>query len=423
MSLHITQIGKHKFACGLFWQALSRPRELVREAKDLARKIDSDLMVLRIDHTAAQAGFAHTRDGARKGIYSLAAVVSKTLAVEGAVYDGDRQPVHNWLGAFRLPDGVWAYFAVRDASFLPNGDFAGTREEVLDRLHSDYGLGGWNAVIGDEELADQGFHNFNARGIESLIPQKKDGRIKVHAWWGLRPVDNRPSWKLAAGTALALAISAGGLAYWKHYQRQQEDLRREAAIEAARREMQGRAAPADLPPPWVGKPLAADMVRACAARLDHLTPGGWLLDSYECTPGQVSYGWSRGNSSVAFLLEQVPAAQVEAGGDRARLVQPLQPAPGPDEALLEFRQLMPQMLSRLQLMQLAFRMTPLAPPPPAPGGAPLRPPYWQGYGFSIKAGAMRPAAIGELLNRPGVRVERLAWKDGQWTIEGVMYGK
>src|SRR5687768_9872945 len=125
MALHITQIDKHKFVCGLFWQALSRPRELVKEAKDLARKIDSDLMVLRIDHTAAQAGFAHSRDGIRKGAYSLAAVISKTLAVEGAYYDGERQPVHNWLGAFKLGDGKWAYFAVRDASFLPNGDFAG----------------------------------------------------------------------------------------------------------------------------------------------------------------------------------------------------------------------------------------------------------------------------------------------------------
>ena len=73
MSVHITQIGKHKFICGLFWQSLSRPRELLKEAAELAKKIDSDLMILRRDQATAQAGFAHTRDGARRNYYSLGA--------------------------------------------------------------------------------------------------------------------------------------------------------------------------------------------------------------------------------------------------------------------------------------------------------------------------------------------------------------
>src|SRR6476469_4695698 len=122
MAIHITEIGKHRFICGLFWQSLSRPRELMKEATALAKKIDSDLMVLRKDYATAQAGFAQSKDGARRKVYSLAAAVSKTLALKGAFYDGEKQRVHNWLGAFKLPDGKWAYFAVRDANFLPNGD-------------------------------------------------------------------------------------------------------------------------------------------------------------------------------------------------------------------------------------------------------------------------------------------------------------
>jgi len=130
-------------------------------------------MIIRKDHATAQAGYAHTRDGANGVMYSLGAVISKTLAKEGAFYDGQKQPAHNWLGAFKLPDGMWAYFAVRDANFLPSGDFAGSKEEVLDRLHGDYGLGGWNVVVGDAELEDYGFHNFNSKTIEELIPHKK----------------------------------------------------------------------------------------------------------------------------------------------------------------------------------------------------------------------------------------------------------
>ena len=189
MATHITQIGKHKFICGLFWQSLSRPRELVKEATELARKIDSDLMVLRKDHATAQAGFAQTRDGARKMVYSLGAAVSKTLALEGANYDGQTQPAHNWLGAFKLPDGMWAYFAVRDANFLPNGDFAGTKEEVIERLHGDYGLGGWNVVIGGQ-LFSKSFLGYTTYKMgfatrEGLLPALIVMALPIFILWAL----------------------------------------------------------------------------------------------------------------------------------------------------------------------------------------------------------------------------------------------
>ena len=423
MSIHITQIGKHKFVCGLFWQALSRPRDLVKEAKDLARKIDSDLMVLRIDHTAAQAGFAHSREGARKGLYSLAAVVSKTLAVEGAYYDGERQPVHNWLGAFKLADGKWAYFAVRDASFLPNGDFAGSREEVLERLHSDYGLGGWNAVIGDEELEEYGFHNFNARSIDSLLPRKKDGSIRIYKWWMLRPVKNTLPWRLIAATAAIAIVAASGFTYWKQYQQRQEQLRREQAIEAARLEELGKAAPSALPPPWSGKPMPQDFARACIGQMRFLTPGGWELASYECTLSTATHTWNRAESSVAFLLEQVPDAQIEESGNQARYAQDLSVAAGESEALMEVRQLLPRLLSAMQLLHLAFNISPLPPPAASPDSPAAPAPYWKGYAFSVTAGGIAPAEIARILAYPGVRIEKLVYTGGAWKIEGVMYGK
>jgi hypothetical protein len=413
MALHITQIDKHKFVCGLFWQALSRPRELVKEAKDLARKIDSDLMVLRIDHTAAQAGFAHSRDGVRAGAYSLAAVISKTLAVEGAYYDGERQPVHNWLGAFKLGDGKWAYFAVRDASFLPNGDFAGSREEVLDRLHSDYALGGWNAVIGDQELEEYGFHNFNARNIDTLLPRKKDGRVKVYKWWALRPVKSTPPWRLIGVAAAAAVVVAGGMTYWKYYQRQQELVRLDQAIEAARLEQLGKAAPSALPPPWGGKPMPQHVAKVCVDQMRNLTPGGWELASYECTLSTATHTWNRAESSVAFLLEQVPDAQIEESGDMARYAQNLSMEAGKTEALVEVR----------QLLHLAFKISPLPPPSPPPGDGAAAAPYWKGYALSITAGGLAPVEVAGILSHPGVRIEKLVYASGAWSIEGVMYGK
>ena len=420
MAIYITQIDKHKFVCGLFWQSLSRPRELSREAVELARKIDSDLIVLRTDPSTAQAGFAQTSEGARRGMFSLGAVVSKTLSIEGAYYDGEKQRVHNWLAALKLPDGKWAYFAVRDANFLPNGDFAGTKEEVLERLHGDYGLGGWNVVIGDEELADYGFHNFEARSIESLIPHRKDGSIRVHRWWALRQLHSkRPYWPIAAVAGLAAAVA--GIAYWQNQQRKQEELQRDLAIAAAhQKKMSHEAAPLALPPPWGGKPAPQLTAQTCVDRLAYLTPGGWHLDEYVCTGEQVSYAWSRGYSTVAFLLAQVPGARIDINGERATYSEPLNLKREAAEALLSRKELLEPVISRLQLMGVAPKITNVA----QTNMEKIIPtPEWQAYAFRLSTHGLAPVSVATVLEKPGVRIDKLVYRGGEWSIEGVMYAK
>lgn len=429
MAIHITQIGKQKFVCGLFWQSLSRPRELKKEAKDLAKRINSDLMVLLRNHATAQAGFAHTKEGARRMTYSLAAAVSSRLREEGGYYDGRIQPVHDWLGAFKLPDGLWAYFAVRDANFLPNGDFAGTKEEVLDRLHGDYGLGGWNMVIGDAELEEHGFHNFSPRRIEELVPRNKNGQVKVQRWWALHSVDTAISGRMIAVSAVcaALLVIAGAVA-WQMYQKKREAEDRERSIEAARKKMFGGAAAAPARP-WPGKPAPLAMTRACVDNFAHIRAGGWQLDTYECADGQARFAWLRGESTVDFLLAQVPQATVDLTGEKASHQVPLNLGPGKDEALLTEKELIEPLLSRLQLLKLAPKVakagTPAPPATSIPGlaNANAAPPEWQTYSITLTTGGLSPLDVASLLDRPGVRLEKIAYKGGKWSIEGVMYAK
>lgn len=430
MSTHIVQIGKHKFVCGLFWQSLSRPRDLTREAIELAGRIGTDLMVVRKDLAVAQAGFAQSKDGARRGLFSLAAVVSKTLAVEGAYYDGHQQPVHNWLSAFKLPDGMWAYFAVRDANFLPNGDFVGTKEEVLDRLHGDYGLGGWNVVIGDKELEDQGFHNFCVKRIEELIPRSKSGQIKVHRWWALRPVHSSFSWKPYAVAGTVIALSAGAAyAYWLHYKKEQEELERQRAFEEARRKIAGQQAASAIPHPWPKQPLPQATTSACLDKFKLHSPGGWTLNEYVCYPSRISYAWSRGDSTIDYLLQHVPNAEVEIGGDKASYSEPLTIETGLDEELLTLNALLHPLHSKLQLLGIVLKVaSPLPPPPPPappPGqkAQPVPPPDWKARPFFIESNHLPPTEIAALLAQPGVRLEKLSYKAGAWSIEGVIYAK
>jgi hypothetical protein len=422
MTIYITEIDKKKFVCGLFWQSLSRPRELKKEATALAKKMKFDLLVLRKDSLNAQAGFAQSSEAVRRGVYSLAAAVSRAISQEGALYDGERQRVQNWLGAFKLPDGMWVYFAVRDANFLPNGDFAGTKEEVLERLQGDYGLGGWNAVIGDAELEVCGFHNFNPKRIQELLPHDRQGVAKVQSTWALVPAARKVPLKelIIGGTALLLAV-IGVLVFKK----KMEERERERAMAEMQKQIQASANQVEVKP-WEGKPLPRPFIKACLQNLVNLTPGGWKLDQYICTHNAVNYSWSRQGSTIEFLLAQLPKVSVDLRGERASYSQPLAGLELGSEALLEERSLLAPMLSTMQLMSLEPQITMSPPPPPVatdPSAPPPPPPSWKAYAVSVQLNGVPLAHAADLFARPGVRIDKLSYRGSAWTIEGVVYAK
>lgn len=425
MAIHLTQIGKYGFACGLFWQSLSRPRELQREARELGQKIDCDVAVVRKEYATAQAGFGQSGELPRTAVHALAAAVAHQVAQKGAAYDADSQGLHNWLGAFALPDGNWAYFAVRDANLLPNGDFAGSREEVFERLHGDYGLGGWNLVIGDPELEDYGFHHFVAASLEQLLAGK-NGQVAVQRAWQLRPLRRTlPSRRMTAGLAAALVAALGGAMAWQQLAAQREQERQEAALQRARLQIaERRSGPADHP--WAQQPAVPALLEACAARLGYQGAGGWRLDRYDCTAQAVRYGWTREDSNPELLLAQVPAAHLEPGGERASYALPLALARSGDDALAERGRVLPHFLTGLQALHVKAQVTDqavLPARPGAPAAAPAPAPAWQSYRYVLKGPDMPLTALLPVLHRPGIRVTRLAMQAGEWTIEGVIYVK
>lgn len=418
MSIHAIAIGRHKLVCGLFWQSLSRPRELALEARALALKIDADLLVLRKDHTMAQAGYAHTRDGARRGQASFACAAAARLARHAPFCNGQRQAPHNWLGAFRLPDGMWAYLAVRDANFLPSGDFAGTREQVLERLHGDYALGGWNCVTGDPELEDYGFHDFLPVDIASLLAG--DAKLRPARLDTVRRPAERRAWLLGAGVGLAVLVGAAAL-YQRHSAEQLRAMQ-QRAMEAMRQDAPPPAPPP--PPPWHAQAPADDLVRRCLARLRNLAPGGWPLEQFQCGPAAAVHSWRRGDSHLGLLLAALPQAQPDASGERAALSEPLgagatraeELAPGP-----EGRRMLQELWQRLGLTgQVAERAPPSA--PPGPDGA-VAPPPWTTYSVSVALERLAPQSLPSMLAMPGLRLEKITYRSGTWSLEGVLYAK
>jgi hypothetical protein len=431
MATEIIQIDRHRFVCGLFWQSLSRRHELRAEAIELAKRLNFDAMVLRIDRGFAGAGFANTREGAQFGLPSLGALVSRTIATEGAFYDGRQQPAPNWLGAFSVPDGRWVYFAVRDGAFLPNGDRIGSSKEVFERLHSDYSLGGWNVVIGDPQIEVQGFHNFYARRLQDMIPMRA-GKPHVARWLRLVPVSRRIPLRRLAFAVASLALVCGATAGVLQYRRYRLDAAREAAFEAARARLRAHPSRPPAPPaadhPWARVPLPGVFIDACLARLDSLAPGGWQLENYVCRAFNVSYDWSRNDSNVAMLMAAEPHANVDSSGERASRVEPVSLPAGGDEAIDGIHGVRLRLLSAFQLLgvKLAFQLQP--PEPRASSTQALdqlvgrrAPPPWRQWRFNAELGPLSPGSVARYLDQPGVRIDMLSYKAGQWTLQGVLY--
>ncbi|KWI60228.1 type 4b pilus protein PilO2 [Burkholderia ubonensis] len=428
MSAQVIQIGRQRFVAGLFWQSLSRRNELRAEAVELAKKLKFDLMVLRIDRGGAAAGYANTRDGFTPGHLSLGAMVSRAIALEGAFYNGRRQPAPNWLGAFALPDGRWAYFAVRDHAFMPQGDWIGTRDEALERLHTDYAWGGWNVVIGEPELERQGFQNFQPKRLDELLP-RRGGRPRTERWWALRPVERRLPPRTALIAATLVCVAAGSaLAYW-HHRAKVEAEEREAALERVRAELAARQTSAPIVHPWATLPDAVGFARACAARFGRLAPGGWRLERYECTPDAAHYAWVRNGSNVRYLLAVEPGATVDTDGERATLDVPLAAPKAGDTPLVDDSAVRTQLLARLQWLDTAAKLDRLL--PDQASGAPLAnlaqqaaaAAGWRAYRLNATLGGIAPPEFVRAIDVPGLRVQRIAYQNNQWTLEGVLYAK
>jgi hypothetical protein len=151
-----------------------------------------------------------------------------------------------------------------------------------------------------------------------------------------------------------------------------------------------------------------------------LSAGGWLLDEYACTADTLSYAWSRHGSTLALLRAEVPDAVFDLNGEKATLAVPVKLERRPPEALLDRKALMEPIISEMQHIGIGFRIASL----PLPAAAAQDPaPRWQAYSFSCDSQGLLPTALAELLDRPGVRIDRIVNRAGHWSIEGVMYVK
>jgi len=223
------------------------------------------------------------------------------------------------------------------------------------------------------------------------------------------------------------------------YRRHRMEVERQQAFERMRAELALHppkpAAPPEAAHPWAGEPRPDAFVRACVDHFTHIAPGGWELDDYVCRASNVSYSWSRDGSNVAMLMAAEPRATIDGNGEHASYVEPLALPAGGDEVIDGVRGVRLRMLSAFQLLGigLTFTLQPASAPQRSlasqtldrlhPGGGPPPAPSWQTWRMSAQLGGVRPDSLIRYLDEPGVRVETLSYKSGQWTLDGVLYEK
>lgn len=414
MALHVVNIEGKKFVTGLFWQALPNQKDTTGEIKQLASKLDFDFAVTR-KQSIVQVGFASKEDGAEKGMLSLAATVSK-----------GEEGLRNWLGAFELPDGQFFYIAIIDGTFLPHGDIAGTRDEILHKMQQDVGISDdWDKIYAPEDFY---IENSTFKTIDDLLPRTSSGKLETHKWWMLQPVEAGMPWGMLAYAAVFGLVATAGYAYWHKLQVEKEEAlkaQRMALVRQAMFKNLAQQSAIKMPHPWAAMPTADNMIDGCVNALSQnmLNAGGWTLDKFSCTLAGGEYTWFRNVTTASMLKQTIPDVVIDLTGVKGSLTKPLDfgSSQKEDEKLSPSDSVV-NLLSKFQLRGIDLKVSEsVAPPPPPPKpGEPLPPvPDWRTYKFQYIS-SVSPAAMKDILISPGIRITHVTYTK-KWQVEGDYY--
>lgn len=412
--LHIFKFGKRKFVSGLFWQVLTNNKDPRKEARELAVQMKFDFMIVR-SGTLPQAGFCAAVDGAISGIGSLAAVVSKTMEMERAG--------GSWMVAIELPDGMFAYVAMRDNGFLAHGDFSGTKEEVAEKMISDLSLGAWDTIIAPEDFC---MPNSKFRPFLSFLPMKA-GEVRFLKWWQIEPIKTEVPYKkilVAAASALLVAGVVGGYLYKKDIDSQNEAA---AAMEKARIELAEKMKkPTTVEiKAWSQLPGVFEFFEACGMSVDYAPEfaAGWKRDRVVCSVGgaEISYIRDELGTTESFTDKFPMISSVDMSGNSGKLIEDYTFEYSGADKLLTAEDVIVAMQTKFQEVGVDFKLNEYIKKQTIPGSVQPQTSNLKIFAFSFDS-KLKPNVFIEALNVPGLRVVRVINKNvTDWSYDGVIY--
>ncbi|WP_324729570.1 type 4b pilus protein PilO2 [Pseudomonas chlororaphis] len=431
--ISIVKINGKDFVTGLMWQPLSRPRSYMAEAREIGKRDKMDIVAIRKSVSMIQAGFVKKGNGVNKGMYSLASALS------GQIQD------ESWIGAFLLPNGLYALVAVHRGLVVPGCDVVGDKQRIHSLL-----------VEKDSQRKimefDKVFHpaDFQHRGVPLDIEEVLTPKA-LRKEYALKPLTfglTKQEIITLSCAAVAVLVLLVTYTQWQAYQA------REAAAEAARQEALKQQRLKELSAlagaeqsvqallhRWATQPGISDFLNGCHGAIDSLwlSVGGWPFEQAQCTSTAVEVvversGKTTFNDLIAAARERFPNPPVlMEGGDRARLDDEIKLGAGGDDELLPFADLQAEFTTHLQKLDLKANIVevPVSPPAPAvlPGGESAPPPPapdWRQFSFELTS-PYTPEFIFSGLALQGVRLLEISViRQGHqlsWSLKGEIYAR
>ena len=432
--IHITEIAGKKFVLGLFWQSITPGKDNRKESKRMGLELNKDLYVIR-DGDNLQAGFGSMDEGYTLEQFSLAAAITKgaeQISINGS-----------WLGVFKLPDNTYAFIALNEGKFLPEGDFGGTYEEVKDKLMKalSYGLVYTNIIVPEDLKSYIGSGEY--RPIDDFLP-KKNGKLQIHKWWNLKAVNpSFPVTKLFLVLAAAGILGAGYYYYNVHIEKQK--ILEQQRVFALARQAASRSTATITPKqeyvihPWISQVKSSDFINQCLHSIDgkYINPGQWQLVTATCKQNSLDLAWDRKLSNINRLLQVFPKAIIDVSGDKATFSIPYQiEGEKSDEKTLDPLVSRANFLSFFQARHMSVRFNEDIPPPPPPvkaslpGQAEAAPPPirdFRTYSFEVQS-LISPSGLSEVFAYPVTRINLIEFNlssdkssSVKWRILGNVY--
>lgn len=440
----ILAVNGKSFVSGLLWKPLRSARKYIAEARDIGKREGMEMVAIRRGKVL-QAGFAPKQKGRKKrdskqanmrSMYSLAAALAGSLG-------------EDWIAAFALGDGNFAFIAVHKGGVLPGRDLVGDQELVEALLRETYSdIKGTNVepvVIAPNAWGFGG----EEKTLETLLTPKSlkpEHRLKPLTL-GLTTSEVAA---IATLVGLIVVVGVGGAWWWKQ-QREKEAEQQRLAQQQNQQAAQAAArnnAVAALVRPWQGTPFADDFLSACAAVWNHveLDIGGWTFDNGRCMLGQggtrsqdvVVATYHRNGSTSVATFEAAAAAlgakasifdAGETGTVTLRLQVPSSPENIGEKGLPTTDAQLQALVTRIQSVPSGIASYTVQPKPwVKPANQPdAVGPDWTTNTLDIKT-TLAPQQLLEGMPSSGMRLYEIAVSidksaNLQWHLTGEMYGR
>lgn len=304
------KVGDNTFVSGLIWRQLLSPRTYMSEAKQIGRELQNMEMVAIRKGRKIQAGFAPKQPDAKsrkamRKMYSLAACVAPVLGEDG-------------IGVFEIPDGRFAFVAVRKGAILPGLDVVGDRAKMVELLNETFSQMTASTAAGKVTVvAPASFGaDANPRSLEDVL--QGEALLGDHRLQPLRFGLTRQEIAVYGGAIAGLTLmSLGATAGYRYYEQQKLDeaAERDAADQAQRNASADAKARAAQIRGWQHLPETPQVLIACNDVLHDTDAdlGGWRFQKASCVVDKqgnrandyVEVVYQGGTTSVASFLRAV----------------------------------------------------------------------------------------------------------------------